>query len=314
MYGGTGSYVVLVFSEEGLSPRVRGNQHAIRLCPRKPRSIPACTGEPYSRREGFEPVKVYPRVYGGTIATLTSVSLQYGLSPRVRGNQQQQQAIEAQPRSIPACTGEPAHRVRLCSRVTVYPRVYGGTHFLDDVHSSGGGLSPRVRGNRTCDAEVITVSGSIPACTGEPPRYAPRAEPFQVYPRVYGGTVLPARQTVGYIGLSPRVRGNRNPGRLCRAGCRSIPACTGEPRACRLPRVSQGVYPRVYGGTRPPTPTHIRLTGLSPRVRGNLFGLPLLVAGSRSIPACTGEPPPVRLSVSHPRVYPRVYGGTRAVF
>ena len=50
--------------------------------------------------------------------------------------------------------------------------------------------------------------------------------------------------------------------------------------------------------------------GLSPRVRGNRPGRARGRWGSRSIPACAGEPrrhpPPVR----HPRVYPRVCGGT----
>ena len=50
----------------GLSPRVRGNrplrQHLIAV----PGSIPACAGEPGSRRCRTAFAKVYPRVCGGT--------------------------------------------------------------------------------------------------------------------------------------------------------------------------------------------------------------------------------------------------------
>ena len=78
---------------------------------------------------------------------------------------------------------------------------------------------------------------------------------WQVYPRVYGGTVASSgyddRHLLG-----------------------SIPACTGEP--CPI------LWPKRMKAQR----------GLSPRVRGNpdvaLAGIDL--NGTGSIPACTGEP------------------------
>ena len=55
----------------------------------------------------------------------------------------------------------------------------------------------------------------------------------------------------------------------------------------------------------------VKESGLSPRVRGNLLLLPLLLLALRSIPACAGEPlPPLSLLTSR-EVYPRVCGGTR---
>ena len=132
----------------GLSPRVRGNlavQPSIPAAgePSKPiaiaiscGSIPACAGEPGSH------FKVHDE----------------GLSPRVRGNLcvrvQDKEGSGVYPRvcgggtemSIPAC----AERERLASDL------------------SWTGLSPRVRGNPLNAIASSLVSGSIPACAGEP--------------------------------------------------------------------------------------------------------------------------------------------------
>ena len=52
------------------------------------------------------------------------------------------------------------------------------------------GLSPRVRGNRGSTESGTELTGSIPACAGEPVLVAPGVIPVGVYPRVCGGTGL----------------------------------------------------------------------------------------------------------------------------
>ena len=93
---------------------------------------------------------------------------------------------------------------------------------------------------------------------------------------------------------------------------RSIPARAGEPSRTRIAGMGAEVYPRACGGTsalpcwgRPPS-------GLSPRVRGNLYVPNDGTSVNRSIPARAGEPLwwPVRFCC--PRVYPRACGGTSA--
>ena len=136
---------------------------------------------------------------------------------------------------------------------------------------------------------------------------------LRVYPRVYGGTAVGPMLTASRPGLSPRVRGNR-PASLARGlRRRSIPACTGEPSVAIRTRRGRQVYPRVYGGTRVVSAASCVATGLSPRVRGNLWIPPRHTIAKRSIPACTGEPRAVARAAGSERVYPRVYGGTRAV-
>ncbi len=213
-----------------------------------------------------------------------------GLSPRVRGNHRCDERLILRRGSIPACAGEPTCSSNGTSGARVYPRVCGGTRGCARQLPCGGGLSPRVRGNRATGAPAISPAGSIPACAGEPSDAWGHHRHDEVYPRVCGGTSWPVSRPPGWKGLSPRVRGNHGVRREIDRGLRSIPACAGEPSARPRSDAMSWVYPRVCGGTPPGAIWGTRPRGLSPRVRGNhgkhLGGLQL----GRSIPACAGEP------------------------
>ena len=151
---------------------------------------------------------------------------------------------------------------------------------------------------------------SIPACAGEPTSSSCPSNSSRVYPRVCGGTsgrrVYCGRGT----GLSPRVRGN-----LCRwfgvpPHMGSIPACAGEPGPDGAQDGSQGVYPRVCGGTGGELQSGVDQKGLSPRVRGNPHSPAEHGGRNGSIPACAGEPRAACAGCQPPPVYPRVCGGT----
>ena len=172
------------------------------------------------------------------------------------------------------------------------------------------GLSPRVRGNLRSASTWTDAGRSIPACAGEPLWYVERESDSTVYPRVCGGTQFSGSALTSPIGLSPRVRGNRDAHCRRQSGGRSIPACAGEPLGCwNEPRV-QRVYPRVCGGTITGFPCGYPERGLSPRVRGNRGRRLGTESGWRSIPACAGEPSASSSSARVRRVYPRVCGGT----
>ena len=229
VYGGTLMASFCRASAWGLSPRVRGNRDPSLATPVTLRSIPACTGEPVLPSLPSLPVRVYPRVYGGTFPPRRLLGLVPGLSPRVRGNPTQGALGARATRSIPACTGEPRRGAWSRRRSRVYPRVYGGTGDRGLSLSAPQGLSPRVRGNRQRQRRRRRVWGSIPACTGEPVINFASDLPAEVYPRVYGGTDRTRARVLTVSGLSPRVRGNPFPGRSLPVGGGSIPACTGEP-------------------------------------------------------------------------------------
>ncbi len=172
------------------------------------------------------------------------------------------------------------------------------------------GLSPRVRGNPTKKHQVARPHRSIPACAGEPEASNQPTHRNRVYPRVCGGTRGSASGVTGATGLSPRVRGNREMVTAEAEAWRSIPACAGEPHAHDPGGGAPLVYPRVCGGTscrRGPTRS---VSGLSPRVRGNLEYKPRHPVRQRSIPACAGEPLWCSARLMAGTVYPRVCGGT----
>ena len=172
------------------------------------------------------------------------------------------------------------------------------------------GLSPRVRGNPWHHATLELLTGSIPACAGEPQRTHAAQSQRAVYPRVCGGTNLLIPAFPEHEGLSPRVRGNPEVVRACAADRRSIPACAGEPSAAWDGSKLDKVYPRVCGGTGHSISASTHLSGLSPRVRGNRRRLAPRPASKRSIPACAGEPFCDYFGGGLHGVYPRVCGGT----
>ena len=73
-------------SNNGLSPRLRGNPEELDERRRAKRSIPAPAGEP--RRANLITVAhtVYPRACGGTFVVSRISWTTFGLSPRLRGN------------------------------------------------------------------------------------------------------------------------------------------------------------------------------------------------------------------------------------
>ena len=167
--GGTAGSAATANTNGGLSPRVRGNLQRCATVREYRGSIPACAGEPWRRLTALARIRVYPRVCGGTLASVRHQPPQRGLSPRVRGNPANTLMPLAELRSIPACAGEPIadQVVRAASRV--YPRVCGGTCVRRRRLPKMMGLSPRVRGNRRGGGHRRSPAGSIPACAGEPP-------------------------------------------------------------------------------------------------------------------------------------------------
>ena len=106
------------------------------------------------------------------------------------------------------------------------------------------------------------------------------------------------------------MRGNLTESGVTVHGVRSIPACAGEPSCILWLASVNRVYPRVCGGTRCSRSCRHSIYGLSPRVRGNQYGIRNPSREKWSIPACAGEPLGQPLAPHNPPVYPRVCGGT----
>ena len=227
--GGTSSVTIVAGGGSGLSPRVRGNRRTLSANTGRAGSIPACAGEPRRTRRQQSPLRVYPRVCGGTEDGSGLRSDSRGLSPRVRGNRVGFAPVRGGGGAIPACAGEPITGNAAGGANGVYPRVCGGTLDWSGRHCYNCGLSPRVRGNHWLASGVPMNRGSIPACAGEPCRRRSSRYCATVYPRVCGGTRRATIRSASVNGLSPRVRGNPVRQGQDADAQRSIPACAGEP-------------------------------------------------------------------------------------
>ena len=187
--GGTLSSFRCQDSQQGLSPRVRGNQITPGMGILMMRSIPASAGEPWIFNPLSHDATVYPRECGGTQVNSGIVGALGGLSPRVRGNHRRRAWLRVRWRSIPASAGEPVNTNSPFSSVKVYPRECGGTAITPHAPFPGYGLSPRVRGNPGKSTQKTTESRSIPASAGEPLWSSRTSRPPPVYPRECGGTL-----------------------------------------------------------------------------------------------------------------------------
>ena len=213
---------------------------------------------------------------------------------------------------IPACAGQPANTKlsRMPSRA--YPRVCGATGLCCFLSPGCWGLSPRVRGNRGVHSTLPGLPRPIPACAGQPTPSPAGAWTPGAYPRVCGATDKRPCPTTGFVGLSPRVRGNRELLNFLAIAGGPIPACAGQPLSSRFIFCNIWAYPRVCGATAT-IPMPVRLeTGLSPRVRGNRTQSNNALRRGGPIPACAGQPHGVCSLKLKIRAYPRVCGATRS--
>ena len=257
---------------------------------RRYRSIPAGAGEPGVGRRSSVAPGVYPRGCGGTGAHSNRATVPTGLSPRVRGNRAASACTIRPEGSIPAGAGEPRRAIRAPALGWVYPRGCGGTGRFAATATTFTGLSPRVRGNHLVVLLAERRHRSIPAGAGEPGASSISPRRSRVYPRGCGGTVCTTWAWAAALGLSPRVRGNRQTWGRKDAAYGSIPAGAGEPPTRPRGVPGSGVYPRGCGGTQVDACSDGYAWGLSPRVRGNPRWRFWVRWSIRSIPAGAGEP------------------------
>ena len=119
-----------VITRTGLSPRVRGSLvMPLKQLPHLG-SIPAGAGEPQNFHCRVQIERVYPRGCGGADSAPDSVSLDGGLSPRVRGSLAATDAASVADGSIPAGAGEPRTLGDGAFASRVYPRGCGGAAIM----------------------------------------------------------------------------------------------------------------------------------------------------------------------------------------
>jgi len=99
----------------GRSPRARGKRPGRIGFGYDRRSIPACAGEATRQPRRTRPLRVDPRVRGGSSSSSTTAEPSSGRSPRARGKQEIALARCGEHGSIPACAGEAPSRRACCA-------------------------------------------------------------------------------------------------------------------------------------------------------------------------------------------------------
>ena len=227
--GATAVVATVMDRTTGLSPRVRGNPQPLLALNVTDRSIPASAGQPGSPSPINPESEVYPRECGATVAQAARPCFPTGLSPRVRGNRFRQTEGLTPGGSIPASAGQPLVGVHHGLHLRVYPRECGATRLGAAAAVASGGLSPRVRGNPARRGWNNKFRWSIPASAGQPSIVHRLPLQSGVYPRECGATRNCRNLGRSNLGLSPRVRGNRESTGQELNVLGSIPASAGQP-------------------------------------------------------------------------------------
>ena len=169
-----------------------------------------------------------------------------------------------------------------------------------------------MRGNPWKDQNNITYTGSIPAHAGKPQSRGSRRASSGVYPRACGETCKKAVSQAGWLGLSPRMRGNQIETYDDAVLAGSIPAHAGKPSFRAQSSRPHRVYPRACGETCLAVVERHGVMGLSPRMRGNRYRSFGLCLAAGSIPAHAGKPAKDAVAETALGVYPRACGETPA--
>ena len=253
------------------------------------RIIPAHAGQTRSRSPHSSPYPDHPRACGANLIAAVALILAFGSSPRMRGKLLHHRVRAVDHRIIPAHAGQTYAADRAGIRWADHPRACGANALRKLNRNTSTGSSPRMRGKRRFSICDIIGHRIIPAHAGQT-RFA-GLYPYSRtdHPRACGANAFVAMRRTLMNGSSPRMRGKRS-GR-CRFPLllRIIPAHAGQTVPSWVAVMGGADHPRACGancGLNRPVSV---ATGSSPRMRGKLHGVAVLLHNQRIIPAHAGQ-------------------------
>ena len=272
----------------GSSPRVRGKHGALDGARLGARLIRARAGKTQPLQVRGDPAPAHPRACGENEGGAIELATTAGSSPRVRGKQGTAATNSSKSGLIPARAGKTLGACARGCRRRAHPRACGE--------------------NPWAPARARAPGWLIPARAGKTGRPSRCGSGTAAHPRACGENTFPACMTGTLAGSSPRVRGKprRDPGgRLdrglipARAGKTSGPgglirAGTAHPRACGE---------NISAGSPP-----FHASGSSPRVRGKLQRVAVVVDPLGLIPARAGKTGSRAASIGATLAHPRACG------
>ena len=195
-------------------------------------------------------------------------------------------------RFIPAHAGNRCWSAGIPMAGAVHPRACGEQPHRRNGQRARLGSSPRMRGTATGGRSGRTGSRFIPAHAGNRQSRWPSCTPAAVHPRACGEQSTSRSIAAVSSGSSPRMRGTGRGGGSWRGLLRFIPAHAGNSvLTARCPSIST-VHPRACGEQGLWITRELDLGGSSPRMRGTVAVLPVLLGVVRFIPAHAGNSAP----------------------
>ena len=182
----------------------------------------------------------------------------------------------------------------------------GETHLPGFVDAGDGGSSPRGRGKPEHQGHDWQAAGLIPAWAGKTRLGTAFVSSAAAHPRVGGENTSLRISDASVPGSSPRGRGKLSVDHVLAVAEGLIPAWAGKTSALAGFGFAHRAHPRVGGENIITNEGQARTAGSSPRGRGKLLTLNLILLGRGLIPAWAGKtsigrPRPPRLP-AHPRV------------
>ena len=178
----------------------------------------------------------------------------------------------------------------------------------------GSGSSPRMRGKRFENRQIVRRQRIIPAHAGQTDRPASSSTTRSDHPRACGANVsgFPSRDV--NAGSSPRMRGKPMLAIVRHLRVRIIPAHAGQTSSLLLSILPTSDHPRACGANTAARPSPWSTCGSSPRMRGKPIINRVDGRSRRIIPAHAGQTSPSpTLGVPCPD-HPRACGANFRLF
>ncbi len=211
----------------------------------------------------------HPRTCGANHLGILIRLRRYGSSPHMRGKQDEQDAVGAGVRIIPAHAGQTGNGRGASRRPADHPRTCGANVVGVVVAMGCSGSSPHMRGKRTWRLLRQTLFRIIPAHAGQTDLASVAADAFSDHPRTCGANQRTVRALHDQTGSSPHMRGKL-------------------PRGLRA-RMSPADHPRTCGANGAWGNEAYLEQGSSPHMRGKPPTGPDPFARRRIIPAHAGQ-------------------------
>ena len=208
-------------------------------------------------------------------------------------------------RIIPARAGQTHERKEMQKRASDHPRACGANQGAPADPWSQDGSSPRVRGKLLQFAGGHVAKRIIPARAGQTGVMTISSMTSPDHPRACGANSDGHRGEWGPDGSSPRVRGKRSRSCPPRTRRRIIPARAGQTPREWHQLIAGADHPRACGANSIGFRCAHSASGSSPRVRGKLMRIALMIMNIRIIPARAGQTDNITrlrgLRLDHPR-------------